>query len=72
MRHQSGRCIAINDAWEKIWEQGEVVDKVCVYATGEIFDFLLEDGCLYHLARGRKRIRVQYAVFDKDFEILKV
>lgn len=72
MRQQSGRCIAINDFYEKKWKQGEIVDKTCIYKKGEVFDFLLEDGWLYHLIRGRKRIRVQYALFDKHFKILKV
>ena len=72
MRQQSGVCVAINDAWEKEWEQGEVANKICVYTKGEVFDFLLEEGWLYHLIRGRKRIRIQYAAFDKDFEIIKV
>ena len=72
MRHQKGRCIAVNDSYEKKWKQGEIVDKICIYKQGEVFDFLLEDGWLYHLTNNRKRIRVQYAVFDRDFEILKV
>ena len=72
MRQQNGKCIAINDAFEKKWKQGEVVDKICLYTKGEIFDFWLEDEWLYHLIRNRKRIRVQYAVFDKDFKIIKV
>ena len=71
MRQQSGKCIAVNDGWEKKWRHGEIIDKTCIYKKNETFDFFLEDGWLYSLNNGEKEIFVQYAAFDKNFEILK-
>lgn len=72
-RKQNGKCVAI-----KTWDYqpfiggGKRADKPKrMYTEGEVFDFWLEDGWLYHIENENNKQLIQYALFDENFKILE-
>lgn len=70
-RVKSGKCVAIKD-YDRITYKKGIANSLRIFNKNEIFSFELEDGWLYKLEDDNEnKIAVQYALFDKYFEIME-
>lgn len=70
-RKQNGKCIAIKTWDYQPFDSGKRMNKpIRKWTEGELFNFWLEDGWLYHIENENNKQLVQYALFDNDFKII--
>lgn len=70
-RIKNGMCIAVKDYERITYKKGKAYSAK-IFNRNEKFSFTLEDGWLYHLRNADgDEMNVQYALFDKYFEIIE-